>query len=431
MRFDLQHPVELSPGSPSPIDFIESVYHLGGGDDAWLDRVVCASGALDRGLGVIGVLQRYADGAVETIHAAIHGPRETVALARRVRDVDLALEHLAAAPLVHSSSLRAELERSGQAASLDALAGDLGVVDIFGHMARVGAEWFVAILAPSRAPIVPPPVERRRWGRMLAHLGTGLRLRRRLSAQPEVPEVVLEPDGTPVSVAAGALEGDVSEREALDHLGARVRTLERARGDMRLTPPDGATSLWRALVDGRWSLADHVDRAGKRFVVAFRNELGAPGPRELSPRERDVAEWAAGGASLKQIGYALGVSVSTVGEQLASAMRKLRVTTRAELAMFWRAAQARAPAGHDIVRLALDPDDAALVTLTVAERDVARRAARGETTAAIARARGVAESTITNQLGAIYRKLALGSRAELAALLAGNAGRPRDPKKPL
>lgn len=51
-----------------------------------------------------------------------------------------------------------------------------------------------------------------------------------------------------------------------------------------------------------------------------------------------------------------------------------------------------------------------------AELAVARDAVAGLSNAAIARRRGRSPRTIANQLSAIYRKLGISSRAELAAL---------------
>lgn len=58
-----------------------------------------------------------------------------------------------------------------------------------------------------------------------------------------------------------------------------------------------------------------------------------------------------------------------------------------------------------------------LSALTLAERDVAERAAIGASNRAIARARGTSERTVANQLASIFGKLGVGSRAELAAKL--------------
>lgn len=57
------------------------------------------------------------------------------------------------------------------------------------------------------------------------------------------------------------------------------------------------------------------------------------------------------------------------------------------------------------------------VVLTPAERDVARRAARGESNEAIARARGSSVRTVANQMAAILRKVGARGRSELAILL--------------
>lgn len=58
--------------------------------------------------------------------------------------------------------------------------------------------------------------------------------------------------------------------------------------------------------------------------------------------------------------------------------------------------------------------------LTQAERDIAERVYMGESSDAIARARGTSEHTISNQLEALYRKLQVGSRAELIVRLRGS-----------
>jgi DNA-binding CsgD family transcriptional regulator len=60
-----------------------------------------------------------------------------------------------------------------------------------------------------------------------------------------------------------------------------------------------------------------------------------------------------------------------------------------------------------------------LTELTPAEHAVARLVASGSSNAEIGRARGASPRTIANQLASIYRKLGVGSRAELIALLDG------------
>jgi DNA-binding NarL/FixJ family response regulator len=57
--------------------------------------------------------------------------------------------------------------------------------------------------------------------------------------------------------------------------------------------------------------------------------------------------------------------------------------------------------------------------LTTAERAIVKRLLRGETNAAIARARGTSTRTVANQVAHVFRKLGVRSRRELAARLRG------------
>lgn len=64
-----------------------------------------------------------------------------------------------------------------------------------------------------------------------------------------------------------------------------------------------------------------------------------------------------------------------------------------------------------------------LSELTPAEQDVAGMLVVGATHAEIARVRGTSVRTVANQAASIYRKLHVGSRAELAAMvMSSNVG---------
>jgi DNA-binding NarL/FixJ family response regulator len=90
--------------------------------------------------------------------------------------------------------------------------------------------------------------------------------------------------------------------------------------------------MWRALVDGRWSLVDGFDSDGKRFVVARRNEPCAVALHTLTSRETHVASLAARGHSNKLIAYELGLSEATIATHVARAKSKLGVHSRVQLA---------------------------------------------------------------------------------------------------
>jgi DNA-binding NarL/FixJ family response regulator len=161
-----------------------------------------------------------------------------------------------------------------------------------------------------------------------------MRLRRALmsdaSAAPD-GEAVLGPDGKLHHAV-----GPATERTAREVLRAAVVASERARGPRRREDPDRALADWRALVAGRWSLVDRFERDGRRYVVARRNDPDVPDPRGLTRRERQVAAYAVLGRSGQAIAYELGLARSTVVQHLASAMKKLSVATRAELAQLVR-----------------------------------------------------------------------------------------------
>jgi DNA-binding NarL/FixJ family response regulator len=84
-------------------------------------------------------------------------------------------------------------------------------------------------------------------------------------------------------------------------------------------------------VAGRWSLLEHFDTDGKRFIVARRNDPDDAGPAGLSPRECQVLSCRARGMSLKLIAYDLGLSMATVSKTLDSGMTKLGVASDMDL----------------------------------------------------------------------------------------------------
>jgi DNA-binding CsgD family transcriptional regulator len=87
----------------------------------------------------------------------------------------------------------------------------------------------------------------------------------------------------------------------------------------------------KGLVDGRWTLVDHYESEGKRYVVARENAPKPPGPPRLSQREQQVVALAVLGRTNKLIAYELGLAASTVRVLMARASAKLRVATRSEL----------------------------------------------------------------------------------------------------
>lgn len=153
-----------------------------------------------------------------------------------------------------------------------------------------------------------------------AHIAAGLRLR----CSTEGHEAVLDQRGRLLD----GTEGAVRARRALSEA---VMRMESARGALRRTSPLEAARLWEAMLLGRWTLVEHAESDGKRFILAKRNppQIGAVGA--LQSHELQVAAYAALGHSNKLIGYELGIAPSTVATHLSSAIRKLGLRTRDQL----------------------------------------------------------------------------------------------------
>jgi len=173
-----------------------------------------------------------------------------------------------------------------------------------------------------------PPQDRRALGLVAAHFGAALRLRTSLPPATEQAETeaVLDPEGRVLDA-----KGAGKTKRARASLAEAVIRAERARGGLRQTDAGGATDLWQALVSGRWSIVETVERDGKRLLLARANPLGSPEVTSLTRAENDIVWLAAFGHTYKFIAYELGITVSTVVRRLQSAMLKLGVATRHDL----------------------------------------------------------------------------------------------------
>ncbi|HJL15113.1 MAG TPA: LuxR C-terminal-related transcriptional regulator [Sandaracinaceae bacterium LLY-WYZ-13_1] len=400
------------------VGVVESAYRLQDSLQGWLEAVVdrCEP-ALDEGLGTLGYLFEHTPRGVLVRAVTTRG---SVGSAEQVRartegaPVDAMRVLLDRGDAVGSTC--AVLEPFGLAAPfLEALAADTGgrARDVVGLVAHDGEELGLVLggARPERASV--PAATARRWSRVLAHLGAGCRLQRRLLRAPAAPEAVLTPDGRPVHLEPPARRGVEGLRHA-------ARQIDRARGRLRHSP-DEALAIWKGLVEGRWSLVDRFESDGRRFVLAHRNDPRLRDPRGLSPRERHVAEELGRGRTMQEIAYDLGVTPSAVGNAAARARRKLGARSLTELVTFFAPAGLRARltrferVDEPFAVAALPALEALLDPLPPAERAVARLLLEGHTTRSIAARRGTHERTVANQVARIYRRFGVASRTELAA----------------
>jgi DNA-binding CsgD family transcriptional regulator len=77
-----------------------------------------------------------------------------------------------------------------------------------------------------------------------------------------------------------------------------------------------------------WTLIDHFESDGRRWVLAVDNRPECPGIEHLSERECDVLRLALLGQHNKAIAYDLGLAHSTVRVLLARAAAKVGATSR-------------------------------------------------------------------------------------------------------
>jgi DNA-binding CsgD family transcriptional regulator len=164
------------------------------------------------------------------------------------------------------------------------------------------------------------------------HLGAGHRLRRKRGLGPDhdrlkTAEAILAPNGKVLHVHETA-------KKKLDQLDDG----RRRRDEAKKTKHDAekALDIWKGLVAGRWSLVDHFDTDGKRFLLAVKNTPRVDRRADLTPRERRVCTLVAMGHRDKEISYLLGLSLGSITASLHRARVKLDVKSRAELVTAWK-----------------------------------------------------------------------------------------------
>jgi DNA-binding CsgD family transcriptional regulator len=329
------------------IGVLEASYELDGAEEAWLERVAGAMHpVIDRGMGTAGYFFSLGEQGVAIGAATARGIAMGVTVEKMLQEMSAALPpELARRMFVDvppcSNSARAMgMSLRRHRISKRILIPRLDVPDFIGVRANSGPRQGVLFTTPSPKMGSLSPRETALLSRVASHIGAGLRLRRRLAAEARArlddAEAILTPSGK-LEHAAGPAE-DARARAAL---AGAARALDRARGRLRRADPDEAVTLWRALVSGQWSLVDHFDHDGRRYVVAHRNQMLDARPRllALSERERQAAVLAALGHGNKLIAYDLGISPAAVAIYLSRAAAKLGASSRVSLIQILKSIQ--------------------------------------------------------------------------------------------
>lgn len=314
-----------------PVEVVESCYRPASSDAEWLRGVTEALSPLDRGQGLVAfTYQGRAAGRLSPRTlvdvGCDHDWRETTRRLLGEAPPELVRALRGSSPPAGLFSQR--LPELGQSAA-SFVGGLFGAVDVEDLLVVLAAEprglgALVAMPVRRGARFASRTVQQLGW--ISAHILSGQRLRR-IARRAVLPaDAVLDPAGVVHHAGGGA-----RSREVRGKLVRAVRSVERARGRLRWRDPDGALQLWQGLVDGTWSLVDHEDTDGRRWVLARRNAPEVQDPKALTPRERQVLAFAVLGHSNKYIGYLLGLAPSTVATHLHCVQRKLAVSSRREL----------------------------------------------------------------------------------------------------
>jgi len=319
-----------------PLDLLEAAYRLDGTDDEWIEGLVKTATTVfaREGLGGGGFILHAkldCDGrpCIERTSSAFAegrgmAPSWRVSLTHYPSLPKPLQENLFFGPrTADTSSVATRLgDRQSQHPDWrERSVFDASVVgDAIGLVGHAGLLKVVVLSSALRDTHSLDARSGRLWRRVATHLGTALRLRSDSTTVMQRAEAILSVKGGIERVADGVHSGAVKT-------GFERRRVARRNGEV----PDTALDIWQGLVEGRWSLVDHVDTDGKVFVLALRNDPGREVASALTDRQRGAVSLASLGYGNKQIAYALGLSVSAVGMLLTRARAVTGARTRAEL----------------------------------------------------------------------------------------------------
>lgn len=321
------------------ISVIETAYRADLSQRRWLSELTrVARPLLDDGLGVWTTLYDASDPQrfrlISPIGSGIvaKGLSEVLSLCARLGPVEHIQKTFGSATCgTISELLGPAFVRDSNVARYARL---LGIEDSLGINCTDTSGRGLVISVPQRQVRRTPTAVVETWSRVAAHVAAGLRLRRRIERRArggdplDHADAILDPDGR-VEHAVG----DARSEEARAALRGAAVALDRIRARTRREQPDHALASWNVLVDAQWSIIDHFDRDGRRYVIAMRNDADVPrrdGWEQLTPREQQIAAYVALGHANKLIAYELGIAESTVATHLARAAMKLDIRSRVE-----------------------------------------------------------------------------------------------------
>jgi serine/threonine protein kinase len=238
---------------------------------------------------------------------------------------ELVRESLPKWPCTLASRIGGPEEQAAMREGIRQWYGELGWRDFFQVNAFDPSNSGVMIGIPLRREGRLSATTQARWNRVATHLAAANRLRRRLDTvdkrRAETADAILTPSGK--LEHAGAAAQTAGAQEALR---VAVQAVDQARSRMRREDPDGAIAAWKGMIDARWTLIDHVESDGKRYVLARRNDVDTRDQPALDALERQALAFAALGHEDTLLAYELGLAPTALTALLRRARAKLGET---------------------------------------------------------------------------------------------------------
>ncbi len=241
--------------------------------------------------------------------------------------------------------------------------------------------------------------------------------------------------GPPISCFS-ALHGAGTAIAVLALMQSTAATVFELPGSVAITAQrwqrmtDGS-ALWSGLVEGAWSVVSEFECDACLYLVVRGNDRETRAARALAEREQEVLARIVLGQANKFVSYELCMAQSCVSICIKEACAKLGVRSRTPLLQLMQFGMGSTEPHserfllreNESVLLRLERQEVLTPTaLTSSERAIFLSILRGLTNAEIAARRKRSLRTVANQIASLFRKLAVSSRAELAARYGSLAG---------
>ncbi len=412
-------------GLSDKFSVVEAAWAMELGSAAWMERLACAIAAAVPELMAATAFHAVVEDMIMRVLDAGAPPGTShlpVVLASAAQTPPELIAHTRMQGATGLLAFRhADAPETGGLDQVAPALAELGGKDIFTVGTRDGRGETLCLTGtlPSRRPMKRD--ERSAWESVCSHLGAALRLRQR-GVRDTIEDADLVFDARGALVYRNAWSGSA---RAVDEV-----TVGRVRGRLAAVDvaPSRRSNAWLdAVFDGEWSIVTRRETAMAVHFLAIRNPVDAMPMRKLTSAEVEAVRHLMCDAPTKALAEGMEITESGLNRRAASAYRKLGVRSRAECALLFDALAAMAQEGlvppesaddddtQPILRIAWTIQElCAARGLTPAESSIVPMLISGEKDVVIAERRGVSRSTVANQANAVYRKLGINSRFELA-----------------